>query len=225
MFGTPKAILCADAHTDATKFKALATLNGDFELEYVEDEDNADWVLTSINTAIQAAIDGNLETLGQYIDIPSAIDYYIHTVDENADDGTDKNYILVTFNGVKWYFSAYDRDTVYGIRWNGKTFTAPGTGVTYSQYASTHQVMNLIYTHKKADLKARAIELRDGIKSEANVATVFTNFTAGIPADLFAQNCKRWPLLRSTSVSNVAQILNWYRLRRQVIDKEIDGWN
>ncbi len=224
MFGTPKAILCADEHTDATKFKALATLDGDFELEYVEDENNASWVLTSINTAIQAAIDGNIETLAQYIDIPSAIDYYIHTVEENADDGTDKNYILVTFDGVKWYFSAYDRDTTYGQYWNGKTFTSPSGGITFAQYASVHQVMNLIYTNKQAELKARAVALRDGIKSEINVCDVFTKFAAEIPAELLAANCRRWPLLRSTNASNTAQILNWYRLRRQIIDKEIDSW-
>ena len=227
MFGSPKAILCADAHVDATKFKALATLNGDFELEYVEDEDNADWVLTSINRAIQAVMnsDGsNIDaTVGQYIDIPSAIDYYIHTVDENANDGTDKNYILVTFDGVKWYFSAYDRDTVYGLYWNGKTFTSPRGGITYAHYATVHRLMELLYTHKKSVLKARAIALRDGIRSEINVCNVFTKFAAEIPAELLAQNCRRWPLLRSTNASNIAQILNWYRLRRSVIDKEIDA--
>lgn len=227
MFGSPKAILCADAHVDATKFKALATLDGDFELEYVEDEDNADWVLTSINRAIQAVLDSDGSdldtTVGQYIDIPSAIDYYIHTVDENADDGVDKNYILVTFDGVKWYFSAYDRDTVYGLYWNGKSFTSPGAGITYAYYANTHRLMNLIRNHKTAELKARAVALRNGVKSEINVCNVFTNFAASIPAEVLAQNCRRWPLLRSTNASNTAQILNWYRLRRQFIDKEIDA--
>ena len=227
MFGNPKAVLCADAHSDATKFKGLARLTDDFELEYVEDEDNADWVLTSINRAIQAVIDSDGSdldtTVGQYIDIPSAIDYYIHTVDEKADDGMDKNYILVTFDGVKWYFSAYDRDTTYGLHWNGKLFNSPVTGVTYAGYANTHRLMYLIRHYKSADLKARAIQLRNGVKSEANVMQVFTNFTAGIPSEVLAQNCRRWPLLRSTSASNLAQIVNWYRLRRQLIDKEIDA--
>lgn len=229
MFGSPKAILCADTHCDATKFKTLATLDGDFELEYVEDENNADWVLTSINMAIQAVMDSDgsdLDTVvGQYIDIPSAIDYYIHTVEENADDGTSKNYILVTFDGVKWYFSAYDRDTTYGIKYDGTTFHNNVTsGITFGYYASIHGLMHLIYNNKRAALKARAVELRNRIKSEHNVYNVFTNFCAGIPAEVYAQNCRRWPLLRSTSVNNVYQILNWYRMRRQAVDEEIDGW-
>jgi hypothetical protein len=227
MFGNPKAILCADAHTDPTKFKALATLNGDFELEYVEDEDNADWVLTSINRAIQAVIDSDGTdidtTIGQYIDIPSAIDYYIHTVNESADDGTSKNYILVTFDGVKWYFSAYDRDTTYGIRWDGTSFNRnPASGITFKTFADNHALMNLIFTHKKSELKARALQLNNQVTCEMNVYYVFANFIAGIPAELYAQNCKRWPLLRSTSVSNLDQILNWYRMRRAFLDKLIE---
>lgn len=228
MFGSPKAILCADKHVAATQFNGLANLTEDFELEYVEDENNADWVLPSLNRAIQAVMnsDGsNLEaTVGQYIDLQSAMDYYIHAVAENATDATDKNYIMVTFDGVKWYFSNYDRDTTYGLEWTGKDFVSPVGGVTYAAYANTHRLMGLIYANKKSELKARSTALFDGVLSEANVATVFTNFAASIPAELLAQNGRRWPLLRSTNASNTAQILNWYRLRRQVIDKEIGGW-
>lgn len=227
MFGMPKAILCADMHCDATKFKALATLNGDFELEYAEDEENTDWILPSLNTAIQAVINSDgtdIDTvIGQYIDIPSAIDYYIHTADEGAVDGNSKNYLLVTFDGAKWYFSAYDRDTTYGIHWQGTSFYSPKETVTFTNFASHHKLMGLIRNHKTADLKARAIELREGISSEANVATLFSNFISGIPSQLLDEDARKWPTIPSTSASNLAQILNWYRLHRQVIDKEIDA--
>jgi len=223
MFGSPKAILCADAHVAATQFKALATLDGDFELEYVEDESNTDWVLPSLNTAIQAVIDGNMDNIAQYIDLPSAIDYYIHTVDENANDCTDKNYILVTFDGVKWYFSAYDRDSIYGLHYAAENISSPATGFTFAEYADRHKMMELIRSNMSAELKARAIELREGVKSEANVATVFSNFIGSIPSQLYDADAKAWPMLPMTSVSNLTQILNWYRLRRQILDAEIDA--
>lgn len=227
MFGMPKAILCADMHCDATKFKALATLNGDFELEYAEDEENTDWILPSLNTAIQAVINSDgtdIDTVvGRYIDIPSAIDYYIHTADEGAVDGNSKNYLLVTFDGVKWYFSAYDRDTTYGIHWQGTSFYSPKETVTFTNFATHHRLMGLIRNHKTAELKARAIELREGISSEANVATLFSNFISGIPSQLLDEDARKWPTIPSTSASNIAQIFNWYRLHRQVIDKEIDA--
>ena len=227
MFGSPKAILCADAHTDATKMKALATLNGDFELEYVEDENDSDWVLPSINTAIQAVLDSNGSdldtTVNQYIDIASAIDYYIHTVDEAAADATDKNYILVTFDKVKWYFSAYDRDTVYGLDWDGKKFYAPNVGTTFENYATAHRLMGLIRNNKAADLKARAIALRNGVKSEANVTNVFTNFATAIPSQILDEDARKWSTIPATTTSNIWQILNWYRLRRIMLDAQIDA--
>lgn len=71
--------------------------------------------------------------------------------------------------------------------WNGKTLTSPRSGITYAHYATVHQVMNLIYAHKRADLKACAATLRDRIKFEFNVCNVFTKFAAEIPVELLAQ--------------------------------------
>lgn len=222
----PKAILCADLYVDSTKFHALATLDGDFKLEYVEDEDNADWVLTSINRAIQSVIDSDgsdLDTVvSQYFDIQSFIDYYIHAVHEQAEDGIQKNYILVTFDYVKWYISDYDRDTTYGLQADGKKIKSPTNGTTFAGITG-HKMYGLIYNHKREELKARGIELRNTVLSEVNLGNVFYNFAGQIPSEIYAKNAKRWPLLRNTSVNTIDQILNWYRLRRQFIDSELDA--
>ena len=162
-------------------------------------------------------------TIGQYIDIPSAIDYYIHTVDEAAADATDKNYILVTFDRVKWYFSAYDRDTTYGLDWDGKMFFAPNVSTTYKDYANLHSLMKLIYSYKAEELKARSISMHNGVKSEANVANEFTNFVAGIPSQILDEDARKWPTIPATTASSTWQIINWYRLRREYLDKEIEN--
>lgn len=219
----PKAIVCADAHVDATKFKALATLSGDFELEYVEDEDNADWVLPSLNTAIQAVMDGSLDTAGQYIDIPSAIDYYIHTVFEGSLDGIDHNYLLTTFDGVKWYFTNYDRDRTYGISADDTYFFSPFDTVTFASVANTNRLFELIKANKVDELKARAVALRNGAMSEAGVMDVFVNFMQAIPTQLLDEDVRLYPTIPSTNVHNLAQILNWYRLRCIAVDAEVNA--
>lgn len=228
-YGTPKAILCANDHCAATQFKALATLEGDFDLEYVEDENNADWVLTSLNNAIQKVIDsdgGDLFTVvDKYIDIQSAIDYYIHTVYEAAADATDKNYILVTFDGVKWYFSNYDRDTTYGIDWDGKTFYPPFEGTTFETYAFTHRLMSLLYFgDQKVKLMSRALYLANNELSESNVLNAYTNFGAGIPSNLLDADAEKWPTIPGTSVSSTWQIVEWYRLRHEMLSTEIQSY-
>ena len=223
MFGSPKAIVCADAHVDATKFKALATLDGDFELEYAEDEENIDWVLTSLNRAIQAVMDGDLDTASQYIDIPSAIDYYIHAVLEGSLDGIDHNYLLTTFDGVKWYFTDYDRDRVYGVSADDTYFFSPFNTVTFASVANTNRLFELIKANKTDELKARAAALRNGVMSEAGVMDVFVNFMAAIPTQLLDEDVRLYPTIPSTNVHNLAQILNWYRLRCIAVDAEVNA--
>ena len=227
MFGNPKAIVAADAYTNATAFKELATFDGDFELEYVEDEDNADWVLTSFNRAIQAVIDSNGSdldtTVGQYIDIPSVIDYIHHVADESAGDCVQNNALYVTFDGDKWYMSTYDRDSNYGYNAWGEFVNSPIGGHDYARIAEQHRLMDLVMKHKTADFKARGIELREGAKSEANVAMVLTKLASEFPVTVFADDAKRWPTMPSTNTAGIWQMLNWYRLRRAYLDPLLDA--
>ena len=83
--------------------------------------------------------------------------------------------------------------------------------------------MYLIKTHAADRLKARAIELREGASSEANVYKVFINFMQGIPTQILDEDVRLYPTIPSTNVHNLAQILNWYRLRCIAVDAEIDA--
>ena len=225
--GENEAIVCADGYSPGTTFTGDATLNGDFDLEYVSDEDNQDWLLPSLNRLINAVVasDGSdLDTtIAQYIDWDSAIDYYIYNVLEQGTDAMDKNYLLATYDGVKWFFSAYDRDTVYGISWDGKSFKKASSQVRFQNFADRNRVMQLIRDYKRDELKARYEELRAGVLSEDNVANVFSNFIAGIPSALYMADVEKWQTIPSSAVNNLSQIVNWYRLRVETIDAEMDA--
>lgn len=225
--GTQEAIVCADGYSPGTTFTGDATLNGDFDLEYVADENNQDWLLPSLNRCIGAVVasDGkDLDTtVAQYLDWDSAIDYYIYNVLEQGTDAMDKNYLLATYDGVKWFFSAYDRDTVYGLEWNGKTFKKAGRLVKIQDFAGRNRAMLLIRDYKRQALKARYAELRATVLSEDNVANVFSNFIAGIPSALYMADVEKWQTIPSSAVNNLSQILNWYRLRVATIDAEINA--
>ena len=229
--GANEAIVCADNHVPATQFKALATMAGDkadFELEYVSDEDNADWVLASLNRLINAVMNSDGKdlhtTVAQYLDWESAIDYYIFTVMLGGGDMTDKNYLLATYDGVKWFFSAYDMDTTYGIDWDGKKFFSPNATVKIHSYATIHRVMDLILSHKLYELKQRYKALRGGVLSEHNVNTMFYNFMSAIPRQILEEDARRWPTIPSTNVNDVNNIINWYRARCAIIDTEMDTY-
>lgn len=218
--GDQEAILCAD-YSEACWFRADATLNGDFDLEYVSDEDNADWVVPSINRLINACrnSDGtDLDTtVAQYLDWGSAIDYFIFKKLLNGVDMGGKNYLLATYDGVKWFFSAYDMDCVYGLDWDGKRFYAAKNGTNAEP--GGHTVDVLIVTYKKEELKQRYAELRTGILSDDNFATTIANFIGGIPKAVYMEDAKRWPTIPNTATNDMHQIVDYYCRRAAILDE------
>ncbi len=242
--GTREAILCAkggqSSYLAPTFFsKTATTLDSDFDLEYVSDENDADWVLTSLNNMISACIncDGtDYETLMQYVDISSAIDYMIFIVATKAHDCYGKNFILATYDGVKWFFSAYDLDSTWGLNWDGKSFLpayqTDGTDAdTFSKTAKNNKLFNIIWNNVtlKNELLTRwnrfahasSLWQGDYPLMSANVENVFTNFAKDIPKAVLDEETQLWKGIPSTSVNNVHQILQWYKERVERVDMEL----
>ena len=227
--GTQEAILCAGNACPANGFKEEATLVGenDLEIEYITDEDNTTWAVTSVNNLISACINStgsDLDTtIANMLDWQSAIDYYIFTVLLEGQDMTLKNYLLVTFNGTKWYFSAYDMDSTHGLHWNGQSFLSANVSPTFESFANQHRVMELIKTYKKDALKARYAQLRETVLSESNLATLVNNFTGKIPSPVYMQDVKKWPMIPNSSANNASQIRDYYRMRVAYADKWMES--
>ena len=227
-FGNAMYVMTTEDHTNATRFKEIALCDGsDFEIEYIENEDNSQQAIDSLNTLINAvmgATGSNFESaIEDYLDIDSAIDYYIFTCLICGIDITDKNYILSSYDGVKWIFNAYDLDSVYGNHYYGTSYYKASASPTFKSYESLHRVMHLIYTYAPEKLKSRYAELRAGVLSEENVLYTFSNFILGIPKACYDEEVKVWKGIAGTSTNNLTQIINFYRLRCQYLDKEIEN--
>jgi hypothetical protein len=225
--GTNECILCADAHSDSNRFKAAATLDGDFEIEYITDAENTAWAVTSLNNLINACVasDGSdLDTtIAAMLDWESAIDYYIFSALIRNTDGISKNYLLSTYDGTKWFFGAYDMDTVFGNVWNGNAFASPVEGGTFEDIANENHLFRLIKTYKTDELKQRYEELRKTTLSEANIISMFMSFAGQIPRAVMDEECRKWPTIPFTSVHTIDSIVNWYRIRCEYIDAEIEA--
>lgn len=228
--GTNECILCADANSDANIFKATAVLGTDFDVEYITDENSTEWATNSLNTLINACINSNGSdldtTIATMLDWESAIDWMIFVVLAGALDMTSKNYLLYTYDGTKWFFGGYDMDSTFGLMYDGKSFLLPtnaGAASSFARLASYHRVAELIYTYKKDALKARYAQVRAGVMSEANVGYRFRNFVAPISRALLDADNRKWTQIPITNGNDVNQILDWYRLRCQIIDAEIEA--
>lgn len=219
-----QAVVGANDHELATQFKGeLAGDESDFELEFVSDKTNTAWVNESLNRLINAVHNSNgsdLDTVvARYIDWDSAIDYLIHCVVEKATDCVDKNFLLVTFDGVKWYFSNYDRDSIWLLNWDASGLSRPVSGVSFADCATTSRMWELIYRFKTDRLKERYWELRERILSESKIMQTFENFAWAIPSPVMLEDAKLYPTILGSSVNTIDQIGRAVRQRLEVTDE------
>lgn len=222
-------IVTAEDHTQATRFKATTTLDGeDFELEYAAEGVSSVTVAESLNRLINSVINSSGSdwetTVGQYVDVDSVIDYMIYSALITNIDGIDKNFILTTYDGEKWWFNAYDVDSTFGLYWNGgsyvKTTDAP---TSFAGQNSTSRLFHLVYTYSTAKLIERYDELRGTLLSENNIHDLFYNFCAVIPKEVLDMDNKLYPYKPGTYTETLSRIMENYRLRCKYIDSEIDA--
>ena len=213
---------------NSVAFKGLADLNGkDFDFEYTksdEDEANAKVSFNNmISKVIEATGDSYESVIENYLDIDSVIDYMIFTSLISAADGITKNYLMLSYNGIKWYFSAYDLDSTFGNWQDGWLSQQPSGVPTLADWNRSNRAMHLVYTYGKDRLKARYKELRNGILSVENVRRMFIDYVSDISHALKDEELKLWPQTPASEVHNINQIVEHYRLRAEFIDKEIES--
>ena len=220
-----QAIVAAKDHTTATQFKEASTSG--YEIEFASNEDDVAWVDTSLTQLINVCISSNGNdldtTVAQYLDLESAIDYYILVVVIRGGDMVDKNFLLTTFDGTKWHFSAYDMDGTYGLEWDGSKLNRPVTNINFVSCADTHRVFELIKRFKTDALKARYKELRQDILSESRICQMFENFAWAIPSPVALEDVKKYPTILGSSVNSIDQIARWVRMRLEQCDKWINN--
>lgn len=231
--GESEMIISTEDHTQPTRFKQTITIS-DFESEkffskeYASENVTDQRIVDSLNTMIMACMDATgenyRETIDPYVDVESAIDYYVFSVLITNYDGIDKNYLLYSYDGVKFGFGAYDMDSTFGNNTAGNGYQSAKSGYpTINSYDSQHRLMHLIRTYDKETFKKRYEYLRQGILSEDNIQKEFSNYMAQIPMALKNKEVELWPSTPGTDTNNLAQIVNNYRIRCLYMDTMINS--
>ena len=232
--GKREVIVSADySTTNAEYFQALANMSSnnpagvaDFSIEYISGSDDS-WVLSSLNQMIGAVLEHHetdedyVKTIEPYLDIDSAIDYYIMNVITGDLDANGKNYLLETWDGKKWYFASYDRDSTFGnVNWQGNVLDAEDKN-GFAWYANSHRMFNIIYNHMRDRFIQRWEYLRRGVLSDANLFKMFGDFIGRIPRIAFDEENYLWPQTPFSSVKDFSQIMWWITHHMAKLDKEI----
>ncbi len=179
----------------------------------------------SLNALISCVMDTDDETfkatIGNYLDINSALDYYLYFWANAGLDSLENNMLLATYDGVKWICGAYDMDSVWGLHYTGKSFIATNFKCP-DQYQGPYSLLwERITKLFIPELQARYAELRSGVLSYPNIVTHFERFMDVIGLDLYAEDLTIYTGIPSGSSNNIKQIRNYVRDRLAYVDAEV----
>lgn len=207
-------------------FKAETNFKDQMELQFCSTKDSQ-WAMDSVNALIRSVmasydtVDSFNAAVSPLLDIDSAIDYYIFSVLVDNDDGIFRNYLLQTFDGKKWYFAAYDLDSIFGrtpdflehMPAKSDTDDWRDHGVTFENVTNANRLMYQLWKFYKDEILKRTKALVDGVMSDSAVDTAFVDFVRHIPLKAFDAELDVWPYTPNTSVDNVNRIGRWYMQR------------
>lgn len=181
-------ILCGESHGSAAAlFRGQAMIDesdwSDEIHDVVPDAIKTRWN-EIISFVINSTDDEFFNGIGNYFDVSSLIDYYLFGIVSCNFDGYGKNQIFMTYDGQRWFASAYDLDATWGLWWNGEKY------VSYDWARNQYQDFqasngNLLYIRLAQlfgdKILTRWDELKNGALSIDNILNRFEEFIGITP--------------------------------------------
>jgi hypothetical protein len=223
-------LLCGETNTDgeygenACNFRRLWTgVDGaDWSIEVGS---NSDALKESLNALIAFVMEHDGEAfkqgIGEYLDVQSALDYFLFSYVTCGLDSLAKNMLLATYDGKKWICGQYDMDSTFGLWWDGSTFVSAQYACP-GEYQEPYSLLwERIQKNYIQELKDRYAQLRSGPLSLHNMVTEFEKFTDVIGKDLYEEDLVSYPGIPSAITNNLQQIRNFIRERLNYVDDRI----
>ncbi len=224
------AVLCCEYNwnnqTSACEFRAIAKCDGsDWSVEFPDVlSDDLKISFNNLVTCIKDTNDATFkDTIGNYLDIQSAIDYYIYAYYGGFVDSLSKNMILMTYDGQKWIASMYDMDSTWGSHIAGNLNVKYDASCPESYQEKYNLLWERIEKCFAKELKQRYSELRQSILTSSNVINKFTEFMNIIGSDLYAQDLVPYPNIPNGDADLLANITEFITQRETFVDSEINA--
>ncbi len=165
----------------------------DFESWSVEVGEASDETLAALNRLFDFVMNSSdaefRAHFHEYLNLDSALNYYVFADLTWLYDNLCKNILLVTYDRQQWYLSLYDLDTSWGTTFNGY-------GLTEYEESLLRLENNLLFARMEQvfpeELAQRYYELRGGILSNENIMAEFEAFRDQIPTLTFMKEAIRW---------------------------------
>lgn len=165
-YGDAQTAISGEKYNDITEFNTIpedgVKLDGtDFSMVFPDNptpeiKQSATKLARFIATADQATF---ANQLGNYLDVDSAIDYFIFNNVIANGDAWGKNETFVTYDGNKWYLHPYDLDVSYGTNYDGSMMDNSLTAI-YGVENGKNNLFVKIDSWMSNQVKERYTELR-----------------------------------------------------------------
>ena len=131
------------------------------------DEDDCSWIPTSFQQVLSVVYDyanypdGNAfkEAFESVFDEKAAIDYLIFIRALGLQDNYGRNILMGKYSTSKWFCSAYDLDTAFGINWRGSSFFSVGNYADFNSDIYTNGFLPIITMRSRNDMLSYGMAL------------------------------------------------------------------
>lgn len=181
----------AEQHSMATAFKENITK---FEEDVfdVEAGTKSDAALKHTQDTITFVKDSSDEefkkNFNNYFDLDSSLNYIVCCFYFGAIDNIDKNMLLVTYDGKKFYPSMYDLDTTFGTYYDGSKKDRYDINFDNDDSLLWHR----LFENFPNEVAQRWFDLRNDIFTKEATMKEFREFYNSIPEESWNKEKERW---------------------------------
>lgn len=223
-------LMCGETNTNgvfgatACNFRTLwsGTDGADWSVEVGT---NSDAVKDSLNTLIDFVMHNTGEKfkagIGEYLDVQSALDYFLFSYVSCGLDSLARNMLLATYDGKKWYCGQYDMDSTFGLWWDGSSFVSAEYACPEDYQEPFSLLWERFLANYTEELKQRYAQLRSGALSLSNMVTHFERIMDVIGSELYAEDLTIYTTIPSGSTNNIQQLRNFIRDRLDYVDEKM----
>ena len=145
-----------------------------------------------------------------YFDLESIIDYYCFNYMICGLDALGKNQIYITYDGMKWFATAYDMDSTWGSYWDGSREVSSAYRMQEDYETGVNGTSNLLYDrleeHFKQEIYDRYQVLRNGPMSLSSVMEEFDKFLSICTQEMIDEDFEAYPGIPGRDYNNFKQI-------------------
>ena len=161
-----------------------------------------------------------------YFDLESIIDYYCFNYMICGLDALGKNQIYITYDGMKWFATAYDMDSTWGSYWDGSREVSSAYRMQEDYETGVNGTSNLLYDrleeHFKQEIYDRYQILRNGPMSLSSVMEEFDKFLSICTQEMIDEDFDAYPGIPGRDYNNFKQIRKYAAERYNYTDDCIE---